>query len=218
MKTFLMLGFLFFASVNSAGMSNLDKIYQQSLPTICEVVGYDNESGFFTWQAFFIHSNGLLLTSRLPPLCQSFYCYWRDEEGELDMLEGRLISEHPEYDVALIKVDCRENKKFPVTMVDFSPQKQGEWFLRVSIGAKYQIYKPSICSISSYALIGQEGFLPHQGIVDQGSHEDIAGAPYLNLNGNVVALHNRSEKRFSTFTALHPLQDWLSELLLENEI
>lgn len=184
---------------------------------ICEVIGFDDGPGFFTRQALFIEASGFLLTSRLPPSCQSFYCYWRDEEGQLDMLEGKWICDHPNYDVALIKVDCPENKKFPFLLIDYSPLHTGEWLIRLIQDAKNQVSKPSLCCISSYLKEVQEELLPHQGIIDQGSQETIEGAPYLNLKGKLVAIHNRSEKRFSTFTAMHPLQDWLSNFLVNEK-
>lgn len=215
MKFHFILGFFFFSSLFSEITDNLDIIQEYSSSAVCEIIGFDDETRFFTWQAFFIDTKGFLLSSRIPDTCRHFYCYWQDEDNQLDLLEGKWICDHPDYNVALIKIDFPENKKFPVLLMDFSPLNSGDWLLRLTVDAKNRVAKPSLCQISSYAEEVQDGLLLHEGIVDQGSQKSMQGAPYFNLKGKVVAVHNRSDKRFSTFTALYPLKDWLCNLGLE---
>lgn len=81
--------------------------------------------------------------------------------------------------------------------------------MRISKDAKHHFNLPCLCSINSYSEYVQGRYRFCEGIVDCGSPNKILGAPYLNLEGKVVAFHLKSHLRTSNFIALSSLEEWL---------
>lgn len=191
-------------------------IPDDTFKAVCNVFGYDDDdSGEYRCNAFFINSYGYLITNKeIALLSNRLFCGWQDDMGQMHDLEASVISVHPDYNLALIKVDLVDGNCFPFLNLDFETLYEGQWLIRISKSSRDGSNLSTVSSLAKYFTEPFGDFLPHEGIVNIGCNDcRILGSPYLNLEGNAIGVHCGNHKRVSFLTFLRPLEGWINNQL-----
>lgn len=196
-------------------LDSLNPILDDVFKAVCIVVGHDDEPGEYRCNGFFIEASGYLITDKNTTLVSNrLFCKWPDEDNHIQYLEAKVVGTHPDYDLALLKVDLADGKSFPFLTLDFNPLYEGQWLMRAekkSDGSNLA----TISSLTTYFNEPQGDFLAHEGVVNIGCNDiRIWGAPYLNLEGRVAAFHCGNYRRISYLTAFYPLEKWINDRLI----
>jgi len=141
---------------------------------------------------------------------------WIDEGGDYHRLPVACIGIHPQHKVALVKMDHPYGGQFPFIPINYTPPIKGDWALRISRSQKSRIGYPYVGQVLYYYQTQIGNKLPGEGVIGMGCYGKISGSPYINLNGETIGIHNRSNQRESFFTSLSQLKTWIDSIMVRD--
>lgn len=201
---FILLTFFLFyyTSLFAKNSSELDKLYDKTIHSIFKLNVYNYDlNRHFEIHGTFIDSKGYLITNDFAFLGNAIcYLTWIDENMSKYTLSSQLVSIHPEYKAALLKIEHPTGGKFSFTPISTNSPKIGEWVMRLSINRKGEAYLGEVLYETPNEL---------EKVVGMGCYGKDLGAPYFNLNGEVIGVHNQSKERKSFFTDFTAIKDWI---------
>lgn len=207
---FLLCLFLYALPLFSADAESFDELCERVLPSVFEiaVLDFNLDNACYVQQACIIDPRGYMLTASYHFQQASFECaeaLWVDNEGSPHDLPITSIDIHPEFKIALIKIEHPYGGRFPCLALSSSPPRKGDWVLRVSRNKFARVGHPYVGQVLEY----HNG----EGVIGMGCYGRTPGAPFIDLKGDVLGIHTYSDERESFFTSTFQLKEWIDSIL-----
>lgn len=226
-KFLLLTTYLLIISVKSFGLSiEPDKLLKElktySLEFLCtdkpkssfmNFFGDTEEIDTYTSQGVFLTEDGHVLARKSMMENREDFCIeWTDENGNLFNLEADVISQHPEINVVILKVEHPYGEKFPSQKLSFKKIYEGEWVIVIT---------KKLPSADVYFQLGKIHSIFKTGKRDgtiglsHSLRDEQDGSPVYNVLGELIGFVDwcSVNRNFMFIKSLSSMEEWIKETL-----
>lgn len=194
-------------------------ILQKSIENKTVYIECFKEKQWHKSQGFIITHDGYILTAKhVIEEASQIFGSWIDSKGEEHVKKIELVSKHPRYDLALLKVSLPENREFSYFQFDMNPVQIHQWIFLgyYHVADKRFTLRGGKIMYIEFSSTFQS--IPQAYTSFSTSAEDDGG-PCFQSEGKIVGVFIGNQTihvEFSKFLPYLEFKDWLDEQLSIN--